>query len=220
MLSSFINRRKVKNSKISLFDAALRRAPSYSPLDEGLRSKQWTKSHVPALSGLRSSALHRQSSPKVYLDFDTSGSNDWFPKEILASPDEDCHLPIQSVPQSSASSMYDDVVVIGPAAVSSFLFFSRAALILISSKPSLEPSPSPALSPLPVYDGPPPTEPGYDVCSLSSHAIYIYQQVDSHHHSRPVLRPYHGNLHRRQLRYLIICQRSRFNTLLPRAILS
>lgn len=128
MLSSFINRRKLKNSKLSLFDAALRRTPSFTPLEvqfgqEGPRSKQLSKAHVPAVTNLRSSALRRQSSPKVHLnlDFDLSGSSDWFPQELLVSPDEDDHLPIQSVPQSSASSAYDDVVVIGPLAVS----FSR-----------------------------------------------------------------------------------------------
>lgn len=151
MLSSFINRRKAKNSKISLFDAALRRTPSYTPLEaqtdqRSPRSKQWTKTHVLAVTTLRSSALHRQSSPKVHLDFDLSGSDDWFPQEILAPPDEDDHLPIQPVPQSSASSAYDDVVVIGPAVVCSFLslflFPRRADPHVVKAFDESKPQPS------------------------------------------------------------------------------
>jgi hypothetical protein len=173
MLSSFISRRKVKNSKLSLLDAALRRTPSYAPLEvqsdqEGPRFKQWSKTHVPTVTSLRSSALHRQSSPKVHLDFDLSDSNDWFPQEILAPPDEDDLLPIQSVPQCSVSSVHDDVVIIGPPAVSFLRFFCypRVALILIQSKLFLKPNPSPALPPLPAHDGPSPIEPGHDVCRL------------------------------------------------------
>ena len=151
MLSSFINRRKVKNSKLSLFDAAIRRTPSFSPSDahsdqESPRSKQWTKSHVPAVTRLRSSILRRQSSPKVHLDFDPSGSNDWFPREILAPPDEDDHLPIQPVPQSSASSAYDDVVVIGPPAVSFFLSSFQRYPYLRASKAFPEAKPQPGLT--------------------------------------------------------------------------
>jgi len=124
MLSSFINRRKVK--KISLFDAALRRAPSSPSLEiqpdhENLRPRQWvslSKAAAPPVTYLRPSALRRQSSPKVHLDFVPSGSNDWFPREIFTPCDEDGRLPIQPVPQSSASSAYDDVVVIGPERVS------------------------------------------------------------------------------------------------------
>ena len=127
MLSSFINRRKVKNSKISLFDAALRRAPSCTHLElqpdqENPRSKQLTKAHIPAASGLRAPALHTESSPKVHLNLDPPGSDDWFPQVILALPDEDSHLQIRPVLQSSASSAYDDVVVIGPSVVSCFVF--------------------------------------------------------------------------------------------------
>lgn len=122
MLSSFINRRKVK--KISLFDAALRRTPSSPPLDaqsdlENPRPKQWTsRARVPTVTTLRASALHRQSSPKVHLDFTPSGLNDWFSQEILAPFDDDNHLPVQPVPDSSTSSTYSDVVVIGPELVS------------------------------------------------------------------------------------------------------
>ena len=126
MLSSFINRRKVK--KISLFDAALRRTPSSTPLEdqENPRSRQHTlqsKDHVSVVTTLRSSVLHRQSSPKVHLDFIPSRSSDWFPQDILAPFDEDGHLPLQPVPQSCPSSGYDDVVVIGPTAVSSLRSF-------------------------------------------------------------------------------------------------
>ena len=143
MLSSFINRRKVK--KISLFDAALRRAPSPPSLEiqsdqEGPRSKQWTLSKLPAptVTSLRASVLHRrQSSPKVHLDFTPSGSNDWFPQEILAPHDDGFHLPVQPVPESSVSSVYDDVVVIGPEHVS-FVhpFYTRRLSQLHQSLPS------------------------------------------------------------------------------------
>ena len=134
MLSSFINRRKVK--KISLFDAALRRAPS-SPsseihsVRESPRSRQLPsppKPQASAVTALRSSALNRQSSPKVHLDFIPSSSNDWFPQEILAPYDEDDHLSVQPVPQSSALSAYEDVVVIGPEQVSIILSFPTPRL--------------------------------------------------------------------------------------------
>ena len=134
MLSSFINRRKVK--KISLFDAALRRAPSSPSLEiqsdhENSRSKHWaslSKARASKVSSIRPSALHRQSSsPKVHLDFTPSSSNDWFPQEILASYDEDGHLPFQPIPESSTSSSHEDVMVIGPERVSFILFFPRLA---------------------------------------------------------------------------------------------
>lgn len=128
MLSSFINRRKVK--KISLFDAALRRA-EIQPDHENPRPKQWTslsKAQAPEVSSLRTPVLHRQSSPKVHLDFNPSSLNDWFPQEILAQYDEDDHLPIQPVPQSGASSLYDDVLVIGPERVSILLSFPAPRL--------------------------------------------------------------------------------------------
>lgn len=148
MLSSFINRRKVK--KISLFDAALRRTPSSTLLEvqsdqESPRSKQGTpqfKNHVPAVTSLRASALHRQSSPKVHLDFTPSGSNDWFPQEILAPLDEDNHLPIQSVPESSTSSSYDDVVVIGHTSVTFSRFPPRCAYTHpVKASPQAKPKP-------------------------------------------------------------------------------
>jgi hypothetical protein len=136
MLSSFISRRKVKK-KISLFDAALGRTPSSPPLEvqsdqENPRSKQrssHSRAHTSTLTSLRTSTLYRQSSPKVHLDFIPSGSNDWFPREILAPPDEDDHLPIQPVPpESTTSSAYDDVVVIGPELVSFLRSFLTSRL--------------------------------------------------------------------------------------------
>lgn len=180
MLSSFINRRKVK-SKISLFDAALRRAPSSPPLEaqsdqESPRPKQWTslyKSSIPSVAGLRISALRRQSSPKVFLDFTPSGANDWFPQEILAPHEEDDHLPIQPVPESSTSSTYDDVVVIGPQRV------PHVSPTQIPSKPPPRPKPSPALPPLPAdsSSSPSPIEPTHGVSRLLFHARY--QFIDS-----------------------------------------
>jgi len=134
MLSSFINRRKVK--KISLFDAALRRAPS-SPSSEIHSDRESPRSRqlppppgdqAQAVTALRSSALNRQSSPKVHLDFTPSSSNDWFPQEILVPYDEDGHLPVQPIPQSGTLSAYDDVVVIGSERVSIFLSFPTPRL--------------------------------------------------------------------------------------------
>lgn len=202
MLSSFINRRKVK--KISLFDAALRRAQSSPSLDgqsdqENLRPKQWSVSKplapvAPAAPNFRASALRRQSSPKVHLDFTPSCSNDWFPQEILAPHEEDGRLSILPIPESSSSSFYDDVVVIGPEQVSIIRFFPTASLILTPSKPSikLKPTPSPALPPLPANDAPSPIDPGQDVCRLLFHAKH--QHIDSNipiitiqgHHSTSV----------------------------------
>ena len=161
MLSSFINRRKVK--KISLFDAALRRAPSLETQSdqENPRSKHWgslSKASVPGVTSLRG---HRQSSPKVHLDFTPSGSNDWFPQEILAPQDDDGHIPLQPVPDSTTSAMYDDVVVIGPDRVSVIL--SSPALRLSPSKSPLKSKPSPALPPLPVNGGLSSIESGHDV---------------------------------------------------------
>ena len=135
MLSSFINRRKVK--KISLFDAALRRAQSSPALDlqadqenQSPRPKQWSlsKPSVPVAASLRASAYRRQSSPKVHLDFTPSGSSDWFPQEIFAPREEDDHFPIQTIPESTTSSAYDDVVVIGPERVSIILSFPASRL--------------------------------------------------------------------------------------------
>lgn len=128
MLSSFIHRRKVK--KFSLFDAALRRAPS-SPSSEIHSDRESPRSRQlpsPPKAALRSSALNRQSSPKVHLDFIPSSSNDWFPQEILAPYDEDEDLFVQSVPQSGTLSTYDDVVVIGPEQVSIILSFPTPRL--------------------------------------------------------------------------------------------
>ncbi|KAF9788072.1 hypothetical protein BJ322DRAFT_603409 [Thelephora terrestris] len=135
MLSSFINRRKVKKTRTPSED---QENPRYK------LGNSYSKNHASVVIGLRPPALHRQSSPKVYLDFTPSGSNDWFPPEILAPPDEDSHLPIQPVPESSTSHSYDDVVVIGHAAH------------------PFKPHPSPALPPLPVHDGPSPFEPRHD----------------------------------------------------------
>jgi hypothetical protein len=201
MLSSFINRRKVR--KISLFDAALRRAPSPPSSEiqsdhDNSRSKQSPsppKAQAPSVTSLRSSALRRQSSPKVHLDFIPSSSNDWFPQEIFAPYDEDGHLPVQPVPQSSTSPAWDDVVVIGPEQVS--IFLSPRLAYPDPPKPPLKPKPSPAFSPLPVIGRSPPIELGHDVCSLLFHANTLTQPF--HHYSRPPPRPYHGNLHRRQL---------------------
>jgi len=144
MLSSFINRRKVK--KISLFDAAIRRPSSSPSLEvqsdhENPRSRQWgsfSKAQTPSTTSLRASALHRQSSPKVHLDFVPSGSNDWFPREILAPHEEDEHPPVQPVPQSDTSSAYDDVVVIGPERVS--VLFPRASCLAYSNPRLSRPS--------------------------------------------------------------------------------
>ena len=127
MLSSFINRRKVK--KISLFDAALRRAPSSPSLGiqsdrENSRSKQWaslSKAQASAVTGLRPPAPRK---PEVRLDLAPSSSSDRFPQEILAPHDDDGHLPVQPVPQTDTLSVYDDVVVIGPEQVSSVLSLS------------------------------------------------------------------------------------------------
>ena len=126
MLSSFINRRKVK--KISLFDAALRRAqssptPEPQPDQGSPRPKQWSLSKPIATAGpsFRVSAFRRQSSPKVHLDFTPSGSNDWFPQEILAPHAEGSHLSVPPIPESRVPSLYDDVVVIGPEQVSIIL---------------------------------------------------------------------------------------------------
>ena len=221
MLSSFINRRKVK--KISLFDAALRRTPSATALDvqsdqESSRPKQWSsqsKSFVPAVATLRSSVLHRLSSPKVHLDFIPSGSNDWLSQEILASLDEDGHLPIQSVPQSSASSAYEDVVVIGPTVVSFFRSFTGPRL-----SPSLQSFPrsrtlaQPYLRYRSTMALPQQSQDTMYVPFASRRtSVNLFQF--SHHHSRLLPHLCHGNLHRRQLKYQIIHQRSRYSTLLP-----
>jgi hypothetical protein len=132
MLSSFINRRKVKKTRTPLED------------QENPRHKlgnSYSKNHASVVVSLRPPALHRQSSPKVYLDFTPSGSNDWFPPEILAPLDEDSHLPIQPVPESSTSPSYDDVVVIGHAAVS---FFRPHPSRIYSSRQSVPLSHTPA----------------------------------------------------------------------------
>jgi len=153
MLSSFINRRKVK--KISLFDAALGRAQSSPSLDgqsdqESPRPKQrnLSRSIAPAVPNLRASAFRRQSSPKVHLDFTPSGSSDWFPQEILAPHEEYSHISALPIPENSTSSLYDDVVVIGPERVSiilslpaSHLSQFRQSLTSSSNRPPVRPSP-------------------------------------------------------------------------------
>lgn len=124
MLSSFINRRKVK--KISFFDAALRRVPPSPSLGiqsdcENSRSKQWTslsKTQASAVIGLRPPAPRK---PEVHLDFTPPPSSDWFPQDDDGSGD-DGHLPAQPVPRTDTLSANDDVVVIGPEQVSSVLF--------------------------------------------------------------------------------------------------
>jgi len=199
MLSSFINRRKVK--KISLFDAALRRTPSTTALDaqsdqETPRPKQWSSQS--RVETLRSSVLHRLSSPKVHLDFIPSGSNDWFSQEILASLDEDGHLPIQPVPQSSASSAYEDVVVIGPTVVSFFRSFTGPR-----SSPSRQsfPRSRTLVRPCPRYRSTmalPQQSQDTMYVSFVSRRTSVNLLQFSHHHSRLQLHLCHGNLHRRQ----------------------
>ena len=222
MLSNFINRRKVK--KVSLFDAALRRAASSPFLEvqsdqENPLPKQWTFSKPPPVASLRASALRRQSSPKVHLDFIPSGSNDWFPQEILAPYEDDSHLPIQPVPESSTSSVYGDVVVIGPERVSvdrsfptSHLSQFHQSLPLLSRNPA---RPSPRCRP--TASPPQSTQDSMYVAFCFTLSINTLTRVP-YHHSRPPLHLYHANHHRHQSKFPPTRRRSKYNSLHPRRI--